>query len=113
MFQREYSQPGPAREEIDRTSGPVLLEFGTSWCGYCQAIQQPLARLLQGFPQVQHIKVEDGAGRPLGRSFRVKLWPNLVFLRDGRLLQQLARPQPEAIQQGLEAITQEEAGKGS
>jgi thioredoxin 1 len=38
------------------------------------------------------VKVEDGPGRPLGRSFRVRLWPSFVFLRDGKVLRQLARP---------------------
>ena len=85
--------------------GPVLLEFGTGWCGFCQAIQRPLEALLASFPQVRHIKVEDGKGRVLGRSFKVKLWPNLVFLRDGQVVMQLARPQPEEIRQGLESIT--------
>ena len=43
-------------------------------------------------------------GRPLGRSFRVKLWPNLVFLRDGKVLKQVARPDVEQVREGLEAI---------
>jgi|GEM_PF-91690 thioredoxin 1 len=104
-FDSDYDKSGPKREEIDRLPGPVLLEFGTAWCGYCQAIQQPLKALLASFPQVHHIKVEDGKGRPLGRSFGVKLWPNFVFLRDGQIILQLARPQPGEIRQGLEAIT--------
>ena len=103
-FDSDYSKPEPAREEIDRLPGPVLLEFGTGWCGYCQAIQQPLQTLLESFPHVRHIKVEDGKGRPLGRSFRVKLWPNFVFLRDGQLELQLARPEPEEVRRGLELI---------
>ena len=40
-----------------------------------------------------HIKVEDGSGRPLGRAFRVKLWPTLIFLRDGQEVARLVRPQ--------------------
>ena len=107
-FDSDYGKPEPTREEIDHLSGPVLLEFGTSWCGYCQAIQRPLESLLAAFPQVRHIKVEDGKGRPLGRSFRVKLWPNLVFLREGRIVMQLARPEPEEVRQGLEALTRDE-----
>jgi thioredoxin 1 len=106
-FDNDYSKPEPTREEIDRLPGPVLLEFGTGWCGYCQAIQRPLEIMLSRFSQIRHIKVEDGKGRPLGRSFRVKLWPNLVFLRDGRVRAQLARPEPEEIQRELEALTKE------
>jgi thioredoxin 1 len=104
VFDNDYNKPEPTRAEIDRLPGPVLLEFGTAWCGYCQAIQRPLAALLAQAPEVRHIKVEDGKGRPLGRSFRVKLWPNLVFLRDGQVVTQLARPEPEEIAQGLQAL---------
>lgn len=108
-FDNDYNKPEPRREDIDQLPGPVLLEFGTSWCGYCQAIQRPLEALLAQYPQVRHIKVEDGKGRPLGRSFRVKLWPNLVFLRDGRVVAQLARPEPEEIHSALAAVTSEPA----
>lgn len=104
-FDRDYGKPEPARTDIDALPGPVLLEFGTGWCGYCQAIQRPLETLLASFPQVRHIKVEDGKGRPLGRSFHVKLWPNFVFLRDGQVVRQLARPQPDEVRRGLEEIT--------
>jgi hypothetical protein len=34
----------------------------------------------------------------------VKLWPSLVFLRDGAVIQQLARPGVEEVRAGLEAI---------
>jgi thioredoxin 1 len=72
--------------------GPVLLEFGASWRGHCQALDPKLARLLEDYPEVQHVKVEDGPGKPLGRSFGIKLWPTLVFPRDGVVLRQVARP---------------------
>lgn len=109
-FDASYDKPEPAREEIDRLSGPVLLEFGTGWCGFCQAVQRPLAALLEEFPEVRHIKIEDGKGRPLGRSFRVKLWPNLVFLRDGKMTAQLARPEAEEIRRELQALTRSPEG---
>ena len=41
---------------------------------------------------MRHITVADGKGKPLGRSFRVKLWPTLVFLRDGKESARLVRP---------------------
>jgi thioredoxin 1 len=106
-FQAEYQHLEPTREQINALPGPVLLEFGTGWCGYCAAIQTQLAALMRGYPDVKHIKIEDGRGKPLGRSFRVKLWPNLVFLRDGEVLAQAARPDVSEIQDGLRAITAE------
>jgi len=87
-----YTKPEPARSDIDQLAGTTLIEFGTPWCGYCMAAQAPLAQAMDAYPAVQHIKVEDGKGQPLGRSFRVKLWPTLVLLRDGREVARLVRP---------------------
>jgi thioredoxin 1 len=63
-----------------------------------------LAALLQEYSGVRHIKVEDGKGKPLGRSFQVKLWPTLVFLRDGKVVEQMARPSLQEVRGGLDAI---------
>lgn len=94
----------PRREDVDQMTGPVLVEFGTPWCGYCQAAQRDIATLLTEFPQVKHVKVEDGPGRRLGRTFRVKLWPNLVFMKDGAVVKQLARPGAREMREAFSAI---------
>jgi thioredoxin 1 len=86
------SAEAPTREEIDHTPGLVLLEFGTDWCGICRALAPQVEALVGQHPGVKHVKVEDGPGLPLGRSFKVKLWPNLVFLKDGVVQRQLVRP---------------------
>jgi thioredoxin 1 len=90
---KPYLNPGPTREEIDAATGPVLLEFGTAWCGHCQAAAPAVAEALADYPAVQHIKVEDGPGRPLGRSFRVKLWPTLIVLKGGVEFSRVIRPE--------------------
>ena len=104
-FTADYADMEPTRAQIDTIAGPLLLEFGAPWCGYCLAIQKTLAELLAQFPEARHIKIYDGKGQPLGRSFRVKLWPNLVFMRDGKVALQLARPSEDEILRGLGAIT--------
>jgi thioredoxin 1 len=98
----------PTREEIDRTSGPLLLEFGTDWCGHCRALALRISELLDRHPEVRHVKVEDGPGRPLGRSFKVRLWPSFVFLRDGRVVHQLARPGHAQLDEGFRALRDSE-----
>jgi thioredoxin 1 len=45
---------------------------------------------------VRHIRIEDGRGRPLGRSFRVKLWPTLVYLEGGVEKGRVVRPNSAA-----------------
>ena len=95
----------PTREEIDRGQGPVLVEFGTAWCGHCRAIGLKVAELLERHPEVKHVKVEDGPGRPLGRSFQVRLWPSFVFLRDGKVVSQLARPSHARLEEAMSALT--------
>ncbi len=87
-----YEAEQPERRAIEALRGPLLLEFGTNWCGHCAAAMPLIERALASHPSVRHIKIEDGQGRMLGRSFRVKFWPTLVFLRDGEELARLVRP---------------------
>jgi thioredoxin 1 len=82
----------PSRADVDALPGLTLLEFGTDWCGHCRAAQPAVAQALAQQPQWQHLKVEDGPGRALGRSFRVKLWPTLLVLREGREVARVVRP---------------------
>lgn len=86
----------PTRAEVDAFTLPTVLEFGAKWCGYCQAAQADIAAVLKNHPTVRHIKVEDGKGRALGRSFRVKLWPTLVYLEGGAEKARVVRPNAAA-----------------
>jgi thioredoxin 1 len=82
----------PDRQEIEAMPGLVLLEFGTDWCPHCQAAQPAIQAALAAKPGLRHIRIEDGPGRRLGRSYRVKLWPTLILLRGGEEIGRLVRP---------------------
>lgn len=87
-----YQTVQPDRSSIDALPGVVALDFGTNWCGYCNAAAPAIESALGQHPGVRHLKVEDGPGRVLGRSFRVKLWPTVVVLKDGQEVARVVRP---------------------
>ena len=87
-----YDTAQPERSAIDAMPGTVALDFGTDWCGYCRAAAPLIDAALAAHPAVRHVKVEDGPGRALGRSFRIKLWPTVVVLKDGKEVARVTRP---------------------
>ena len=97
-----YASSQPERSAIDATAGLVALDFGANWCGYCRAAEPLIDQALADYPAAQHIKVEDGPGRPLGRSFRIKLWPTVVVLKDGHEVARVVRPTgADAVREAL------------
>ena len=87
-----YATDNPSREEVDALAGPVVVQFGTDWCGYCRAAEPSIEQELAKVPGLTRILIEDGPGRRLGRSYRVKLWPTLIFLDDGVEVARVVRP---------------------
>ena len=92
-YAAQHLAQAPTRAEVDSLPGTTVLEFGTPWCGHCQRAQPLIEQALRDRPDVVHVKVEDGPGQRLGRTFGIKLWPTLVFLRDGAEVEKLVRPQ--------------------
>lgn len=88
----DYAKTDLSRDDVDALAGPTVLEFGANGCGFCARAQTAIASAMAQHPDVRHLKIEDGRGRPLGRSFAVKLWPTLIFLKDGDEVARLVRP---------------------
>jgi thioredoxin 1 len=100
-----YSEAEPSRVEVDALPGPAVIEFGNDWCGHCRRAQPLVAEAMAAHPGLRHIKIADAGGKRLGRSFGVKLWPTLVFLKDGKEVAKLVRPSAAAeIKQALAKI---------
>ena len=73
-------------------AGPAVLEFGSPYCGYCRRAQPLIAEAFAAHPRVRHFRIADASGKRLGRTYGVKLWPTLVFLKDGKEACRLVRP---------------------
>lgn len=95
-YTKEYAEQEPTRASVNEETGLTLLEFGAYDCGFCVAVQPALVKAFDerdaGAPVIAHHKIADGAGRPLGRSFGIKLWPTMVLLRDGEEVGRVVRP---------------------
>lgn len=101
------------RNEVDAAPGDRVLEFGASWCSICAGARPIIDRVYAEHPAIRHEWVEDGKGKPLGRSFAVKLWPTLIFLRDGREVGRVVRPTRESdIRQAYERLLLPEDSSG-
>jgi thioredoxin 1 len=87
-----YADAEPKRAEVDALPGATVLEFGNNWCGWCRRAQPLIAEAFAGHPALRHLKIADASGKRLGRSFGVKLWPTLIFLKDGQETARLVRP---------------------
>jgi thioredoxin 1 len=105
-----YASATLSREAINALSGAALLELGTDWCGFCLARAPIVTKALAAHPAVLHLKVEDGPGRALGRSFQVKRWPTLIFQANGQEVARLVRSTDgNAVAQALDAIDPRDA----
>lgn len=92
----EYQAEVPSTEELTQTKGYMLLDFGANWCGYCRRAMPLVEQMLADCPNLPHLRLEDGPGRPQGRAFRVKLWPTLILLHDGAEVARVVRPAEES-----------------
>jgi thioredoxin 1 len=109
MTTEPYVAETLSRADVDALSGLSVIEFGTDWCGHCNAAQPLIEEVIAKYPQVRRLKIEDGSGRRLGRSFRVKLWPTLVLMRDGEEVARLVRPtRVSDIEEAFERLVQQE-----
>ena len=103
--EQPYSPTEPKRAEVEALPGATVIEFGNDWCGYCRRTQPLIAEAFAGHPGLRHLKIADASLKRLGRSFGVKLWPTLVFLKDGKEVAKLVRPTSAAeIGQALAEI---------
>ena len=104
-YSAEYATDLPTRDEVEAIREPTVVEFGQPGCGHCQAAAPLIKAAFADFTGVVHLKLEDAKGRLLGRAFKVKQWPTLIFLQEGEEVARLVRPQSEqAVREALEKI---------
>jgi len=82
----------------ETSSGLVLVDFWAEWCGPCQGMMPVLAELEASGVKVW--KVDVDAQSELAQEYRVMSIPTLVWMKDGKAVEQMIGAQSlEALQE--------------
>jgi thioredoxin 1 len=97
--------------EVLHSEVPVLVEFYTTWCPGCRAVEpvlEGLAGEFEGRARIVKVNVEDEP--VVGEEYQITAVPTLAFFKDGALQGgfQGGRPEP-ILRQALERL----AGKAA
>ena len=93
-------------EKILKSEIPALVEFRTSSCSSCKAIEDALERMagdFEGRIRIAQVDVEAEPG--LGLAFRIRYVPTLGLFQDGRLTGlQVGVPSTAALESALKRV---------
>lgn len=79
----------------------VLVDFWAEWCGPCQGMMPTLAELEKTGVKVWKVNIDEQGD--LAAEHRVMSIPTLVWMKDGKVVEQMIGSQPlEALQGAAE-----------
>lgn len=93
--------------EVERSSVPVLLDPGASWCGPCRMMAPVLDELVSEMDgRVRFAKLNVDENPATAARFQANSIPMLLILKGGREVDRLVGVQPRAeIKRRLERVT--------
>jgi thioredoxin 1 len=92
--------------EVSNSDKPVLIDFSAEWCPPCRALSPVLDEIAaENSERFKITKVDVEESPDLATSFKVRSLPTLLFVKDGKLLdQQIGLISKREIVKRLEAI---------
>lgn len=84
-------------QEVLQAEGLVVIDFGATWCGPCKKldpIMEELSGVYEGKAKVR--KVDVGVARQVAQKYRVLSVPQVLFFKDGNVVEQITGLVPRA-----------------
>ncbi len=77
-------------QEVLEADQKVLAEFWAAWCGPCKMVEPVLEELAEEYEdKVKVAKINVDENQNLARKYQVNSIPNLIFFKDGELVDQM------------------------
>jgi thioredoxin 1 len=92
--------------EVEKATGPVVVDFYATWCGPCKMLSPRLDKLAGEFSgKIKFVKVNVDEAQELAGRFRVEGIPTLLFMKNGKVEDRVTGLLPEdALKARLDAF---------
>jgi thioredoxin 1 len=78
------------KQEVLESATPVLVHFGTPWCGLCRAINPLLMRLHHEWGEkIKLVGINPDENFHLAKTYTLKSLPTLILFENGKIMQRL------------------------
>lgn len=91
--------------EVTGAAVPVVVDFGATWCGPCQALAPAYEKLAGEFSgKAKLFKVDVDDEGDLAAKFGIMSVPTVLFFKAGKKVDSVTGNQPDAIKKKLQAL---------
>ncbi len=77
-------------QDVLQASGPVVVDFGATWCGPCKKLDPIMEQLAVEYEgRVKVRKVDVGVSPGVAQRYKVLSVPRVLFFKDGEVREQV------------------------